>query len=200
MPASGRRFAAAATVLGGLIAFSACNRQAGFRGQPVDEPYQPALTGTNWNGEAFDLSALPQKVKIVTFGYTFCPDVCPFSLSKLRQLYQSLGDRADEVAVVFASVDPRRDSVEKLSQYVPNFEKRFYGLHLDSDQLEQAEQAFHLTIQYGQPKDGPGTDSFYYVDHTASFFILDGNGTVRVTFPTNAPVEEIEADVRTLLE
>ena len=194
-----KRLTVALALAACLLGAGACSQSAGFRGQAMDEPKAPLLAGQNWDGKSFDLSDLSGKVTLVFFGYTSCPDVCPFTLLKMKKLYARLGDRAEDVRVVFASVDPHRDSVEKLSQYVPNFDKRFYGVHLPNDKLEQAMESFELTVQYGQPKDGPGTDSYYYVDHTGTFFLLGRDGTVRVTFPPNATVEDLEADVVKLL-
>jgi len=184
-----------------LLALLACGvpRQA-FRGEVVADPQPaPLLVGTNWDGQSFDLASQQGKVTLVFFGYTFCPDVCPFTLAKMKQVYARLGDRAAEVSVVFASVDPHRDSVTKLADYVPNFDPRFYGLYLDFQQLDRVKEAWGLTVQYGQPKDGPGTDSFYYVDHTGTFFILDRQGRLRLKFGPKAAVDDLVADLETLL-
>lgn len=172
-----------------------------FRGKVVEdaEPPTPPLAGVNWDGEPFELASQEGKVSVVFFGYTFCPDVCPFALAKMKQLYAQLGDRADEVAVVFVSVDPQRDTVAKLADYVPNFDERFYGLRLETDELEQVQEDWDVTVQYGQPKHGPGTDSFYYVDHTGSYFLLDRQGRLRVVHPPNASVKDLLPDVEKLL-
>lgn len=184
----------------GLILFGlACTPAQAFKGEVVDDPIKPILVGQNWDGKRFDLAENTGKVTLVFFGYTFCPDVCPFTLAKMKQLYDRLGDRADDLKVIFASVDPHRDSVEKLSNYVPNFEQRFLGLHLTFNEIEIAKESFGITVQYGQPKDGPGTDSFYYVDHSGTFFLLDREGTLRVKLPPNASLDDLEADVRSLL-
>ena len=159
----------------------------------------PPLSGINWNNEEFTLSDHLGKVAIVFFGYTMCPDVCPFTLAKIKQVSAGLGDQADDLAVVFVSVDPHRDSVERLARYVPNFNQSFYGLHLDVDQVDGLKQAWDVTIQYGQPKDGPGTDSFYYVDHTGTYFIVDREGRLRLTFPPNATADQMLPDIQALL-
>lgn len=177
-----------------------CQPAHDWNGEVLD-PVKPAplLSGTNWNGEKFEIAQLAGKVVIVFYGYTYCPDICPFTLAKMKQLHTRLGERADDVAVVFVSVDPHRDSVEKLASYVPNFDTRFYGLRLEFDELDATQEAWDLTVQYGQPKDGPGTDSFYYVDHTGFYFIVDRQGNLRLTFPPNASVDDIVPDVETLL-
>lgn len=181
-----------------LLLVAGCARAPKFNGEVV-EPAAPApqLSGTNWDGKPFDLADVRGKVAVVFFGYTYCPDVCPFTLAKMKQLYARLGDRAGDVAVVFVSVDPRRDTVEKLSKYVPGFDRRFYGLRLD--QVVETVDGFGGTVQYGQPKDGPETESFYYVDHTGTFFIVDRAGQLRLKFQPSATVDQMLPDIETLL-
>lgn len=175
--------------------------QAAYRGTQVEDPAPaPPLVGTDWNGEPFRLEETRGKVAVVFFGYTYCPDICPFTLAKMKQLYARLGDRADQVAMVFVSVDPHRDSVEKLASYVPNFDRRFHGVHLSFPQLDDVKEDWDITVQYGQPKEGPGTDSFYYVDHTGSFFLIDREGRWVVTHGPKASVDDLVADVESLLD
>lgn len=158
------------------------------------------LVGTNWDGERFRLSEHRGDVVIVSFGYTYCPDVCPLTLAKMSRLVESLGDDGDDLTVVFASVDPDRDTVEKLAGYVPNFGRDFFGLRLEGEDMRLAEEAFGLVVQYSQPKDGPGTDSFYYVDHTGTYFVLDRAGRLHSKLPPNASVEQMMTEIAPLLE
>ncbi|RMH22041.1 MAG: SCO family protein [Acidobacteria bacterium] len=190
---------AGGSLLLGMVLAGGCRPAHEWRGEVVDPPAAVDLAGTNWDGEPFRLGDLEGKVTVLFFGYTYCPDVCPFTLARMKELYGRLGERAEEVAVVFVSVDPRRDSVAKLASYVPNFDRRFYGLHLDPAQLDSAKEGFDLTIQYGQPKDGPGTDSYYYVDHTGSLFVIDRQGRLRLRFPPNSSADELLPDVEALL-
>lgn len=192
-----------AVVAAALIATLAACGPGGepFRGQAVD-PGRPAptLEGTNWTGEPFRLEQVRGRVAVVFFGYTFCPDVCPLTLARMKQLESALGERAEEVEVVFVSVDPHRDTVEKMASYVPAFDPGFYGVRLTQDQLDAAKESFDLTVQYGQPAGGPGSDTFYYVDHTGSHFLLDRAGRLRVVHPPDATLEALEPDLLRLLD
>lgn len=177
-----------------------CSPAERFNGEevrPAEEPRE--LAGTNWDGEPFRLASQRGKVAVVFFGYTYCPDICPFTLVKMKRIYRELGDRAEEVAVVFASVDPGRDSVAKLAEYVPNFDSRFYGVRLEGEDLEAARREFGLTVTYGQPRQGPGTDSYYYVDHTGALFALDRQGRLRLEYPPTVTVERMLPDLERLL-
>lgn len=177
---------------------AACAGEPEFRGAEVEEDRPaPELTGTNWDGEAFALADVEGKVTVVFFGYTYCPDVCPFTLAKMQGLFDRLGPQAEDLALVFATVDPDRDTVEKLAQYVPAFDERFYGVR--PADLAAVEESFDLTIQYGQPKEGPGSGSYYYVDHTGTYFVLDREGELRLTYPPDVSVDEMLPDLRTLL-
>ena len=184
----------------GLMVLACTPPQPSWNGEIVEPPLSGlALSGVNWDGEPFELSDVEDQVTMVFFGYTFCPDVCPFTLVKMKQIYNQLGDRANEVAMVFVSVDPQRDTLDKLANYVPNFDERFYGLRLEADEIDLVDEAFGLTVQYGQPKDGAGTDSFYYVDHTGTYFVFDRGGRLRLKFPPNAEVAQILPDLEVLL-
>ena len=182
------------------LAASGCQPAHKWAGEVLVDPRPaPELAGVNWDGQPFKLSDQKGKVAIVFFGYTYCPDICPMTLATLKSLYNKLGDKANEVAVVFVSVDPHRDSVEKLSRYVPNFDERFYGLRLEFHELDEVQEDWNVTVQLGQPQDGPGTNSFYYVDHTGSFFVIDREGILRLTFPPNSRPDRMLPDIEYLL-
>ncbi len=182
------------------LLLTACRRSPEFNGEVVEPAREaPDLSGVNWDGKPFQLRDHTGKVAVVFFGYTYCPDVCPFTLAKMKQLYSRLGARAERVEMVFVSVDPQRDTVAKLAGYVPNFDPRFRGLRIEESALTATAKAFGVTVQYGMPKAGPETASYYYVDHTGSFFIIDTEGRLRLIFPPGATVEQMLPDIEKLL-
>ncbi|HXU33250.1 MAG TPA: SCO family protein [Thermoanaerobaculia bacterium] len=202
-PRLGGAFAATMTtawILSALLLVASCRPSERFNGQVVEPVKEgPRLVGVNWNGQRFDLKDLRGKVVVVFFGYTYCPDVCPFTLAKMKQVFGDLGKEAEGLEVVFASVDPQRDTVEKLAAYVPAFDRRFFGLRLEPNEVDQASRAFGLTVQYGTPKEGIETDSNYFVDHTGTFFVIDRAGDLRLKFPPNVAVDVMEPDLKKLL-
>src|SRR5262245_58947626 len=141
---------ATALALPSLALVAACRPSERFNGQVV-EPARPAprLAGVNWNGRRFDLGDLRGRVAVVFFGYTFCPDICPFALAKMKRVVAELGPAADGLDVVFASVDPQRDTVEKLAGYVPSFDRRFYGLRLEPPEVDAVARRLGLAGQCG---------------------------------------------------
>lgn len=178
-----------------------CAESPSYRGEAIADPKPaPSLQGTNWDGEPYELANQQGKVAVVFFGYTFCPDVCPLALAKLKKVARDLGDHARDLEVVFVSVDPHRDTVEKLAAYVPNFNPDFVGLHLDFDAMTRMSEAWDITVQYGQPKDGPGSNSFYYVDHTGSYFLINQKGELVIKHPPNASSDDLLADVHALIK
>ena len=182
------------------VAVLACQTGPSFNGEVV-KPLLPApeLSGLNWDGESYRLRDDRGRVAVVFFGYTFCPDVCPFTLSRMKQLYQALGERAAEVSVVFVSVDPERDTHQKLAQYIPAFDQRFRGLRLEGDDLRETLLSFGVTVQLGPRRETPGSSPHYYVDHTGTLFVVDREGRLRLEFPPDATAEEMLPDIETLL-
>ena len=90
--------------------------------------YANGFSMPDFNGKMRHLSDFKGKVVVMFFGYTQCPDVCPTTMAELSTVMKQLGPQADQVQVLFVTLDPARDTPAVLAQYVPNFDKRFLGL------------------------------------------------------------------------
>src|SRR5687767_12669306 len=115
-------------------------KPASFRGTTFAEPYPVAseIDLTRSDGSRFRLSELRGDVVLVFFGYTACPDVCPTTLAELRQALSELNARdVERVKVVFVTVDPDRDSPERVQEYVAQFNPAFIGLSGSKTDLEK---------------------------------------------------------------
>src|SRR5215211_4478411 len=114
-------------VAAGVFLFS---KPASFRGTTYAEPYPvaPEIELTRANGTRFRLSETRGKVVALFFGYTSCPDVCPTTMAELKQALEKLGNKADQVQVLFVTVDPQRDTPERVQEYVNHFNPDFIGL------------------------------------------------------------------------
>ena len=163
------------------------------------EPARPApdfaLPATS--GGEFRLSGTHGKVTLLTFGYTNCPDVCPTVLAELAQLRARLGRDAGRVQVVYVSVDPERDTAARLRAYVHVFDTTFVGVTGSAAQLEPVWKAYGVSIARREiPGGGPQA---YAVHHTASIYMVDTDGRLRVMAPFGTPVDDLVHDVRVLL-
>lgn len=139
----------------------------------------PDLALTDTEGQTFALKTIQGKVVLLFFGYTHCPDVCPTTMIAVRQVLERLGKDAQRVQFVFVSVDPERDTPERLRQYVKGFDPRFIGLTGTAEQVAQVAKAYG--VQYY--KEDIGSASGYGVAHTAFVFAIDPKGRLRLTFP-----------------
>lgn len=183
-----------------LLALGGCGRPYELRGTPYD-PIVPApeIGGIQKDGTPFSLAALPQKVKLVFFGYTFCPDVCPLTLASIRGVYDKLTpEQRAEVAVVFVSTDPERDTPERLKTYVEAFDPAFQGVHVPLEQLPEVKKGYGV---YAEKRflEGEESTADYFVDHSAFVYVIDRDDQLREIFPYEAPVDDIAADVQHLL-
>ncbi|MCX7708011.1 MAG: SCO family protein [Anaerolineae bacterium] len=186
-------------LLGALAVIAGCN-SPGWRGTPYDPPRPAAeITGINWDNTTFQLSDLRGKIALLYFGYTYCPDVCPTTMAEMRKLMERLGARADKVAVVFVSVDPERDTPARLAEYVPFFDRRFYGVQVPADVLEQVKRDYGVYAEKRPYVAADGVET-YTVDHTARIFLVDQAGALRLSFPYGTPVDDMRSDILRLLK
>lgn len=186
----------------GLLSLAACGGPPyEFHGTAY-EPVIPApeLVGLQAGDQPFDLHDLPEKVKLVFFGYTFCPDVCPLTLANMRSVYDLL-PAVDQrnVAAVFVSVDPERDTPDRLGEYVDAFNPAFYGVHVPAAALEEVKAGYGIYAEKRE-LDSSQSAAGYLIDHTAAVFLIDKDNNLRAVFPNEAPAAGIAADIEHLLE
>ena len=128
--------ALALLAVAGLLA--ACGGPS-FRGSVMDEPVPvPDFTLQDHTGQPFRLADQRGNVVLLFFGYTSCPDVCPTTLATWRQVHDLLGDEAGRTRFVFVTVDPERDTGERLGRHVQAFNPDFLGLTGTPEQLQEA--------------------------------------------------------------
>ena len=163
------------------------------------KPPRPAadLALTDQHGQPFSLEDHRGKVILLYFGYTYCPDFCPTTLTDFLQVKQDLGDRADEVEVVFVSVDPARDTPERMGEFLDFFDPSFIGLTGSEDQLRPIERDY--AIQVSVDPATPGS-SYYLVNHSTSLYAIDQAGNLRLTWSYGTSPADITADVTYLLD
>ena len=129
------------------------------------------------------------------FGYTQCPDVCPTTMADMAQVMQAMGPQAEQVQVLFVTVDPERDTQALLAQYVPAFDKRFVGLYGDAAATARVAKEFKV---YYAKVEGE-TDNSYTVDHTAGTYVFDREGKIRLFVRHGEKPAAIAHDLKLLL-
>lgn len=190
--------AAFATVALAILLTVLFSKPANFRGTLYGEPFPPVpeIALTDASGNPFSLSSNRGRITLVFFGYTFCPDVCPTTLAELKLAVDQLNDAdASQVQVVFISVDPDRDTVEGVQQYVERFNPNFIGLSGSLEELEPVWSGFGV---YREIVDGTSATN-YIINHTARVTLIDQDGNMRLTYGFQTPPEDIAHDIKLLL-
>ncbi len=162
------------------------------------EPVRPVadFTLTDQDGQPVRLSDYRGKLVVLFFGYTHCPDVCPTTLARLNQVMQALEDEAKAVQVLFISVDPERDTPAVLKQFLSHFNPAFVGLTGQAEAVAAVYPAFGVYVK----KEEVGSAAGYLVTHTARLYVIDRQGRLVLTYPADAQVQDIVADLKHLLE
>jgi len=158
--------------------------------------YGRTLELTDHRGQKRRLEDFRGKAVVLFFGFTHCPDVCPTTLADMAQVKRSLGPLGERVQVLFVTVDPERDTQDKLAKYVPAFDPGFLGLRGDPEATRAVAKEFKVYFEK-RPGATPGE---YTVDHSAQSYVIDPQGRLRLFVRHERIGEDLAADLRTLLE
>ena len=152
----------------------------------------PALELTDHLGSAFTLDSLRGEPVMVFFGYTHCPDVCPATVGIVNQVLTTTGEGP---RAVFVSIDPERDDVAAMSQYLRYLPKAYVGLSGTPEEIRRNADAWG--VKYAKME----TDSAngYAMAHTADIFLVDARGMLRAHFPFGTQAEPIAATLQELM-
>lgn len=180
----------------GAVALSACDSAAlQFRNTDI--------TGANFGGDfslldpegtTRTLADFRGKAVMVFFGFTQCPDICPSALMRAAEVGRLLGDDARQLQVIFVSVDPERDTPDMLKAYTAAFDPGFLGLYASVESTRKVADDFRVFY-----RKVPTGDS-YTMDHTATSYVYDPQGHLRLAVSYQSSAESIAADVRSLLQ
>ncbi len=148
-------------------------------------------------GEDFVLNEHRGEVLLFYFGYMTCPDVCPTTGAELKRAYEELGPLADRVTVVFVTVDPERDTLDRVMLYLGLFNEDFVGLRGEGDDLQALMEQFGV---YAERQQVGESALSYLMDHTASIFLVGPDGRLIEQFLYGTPYTDIVHDLRVILE
>lgn len=178
-----------------LAACNAAPKATNFIGTDITgAEFGKPLTLTDHTGKLRSITDFKGKVVIMFFGYTHCPDVCPTTMSDLRQTMKLLGNDADQVQVLFITVDPDRDTQEVLAQFVPSFDKRFIGLRGSLQEVAENMGSYKIFAS----KVMSSGDSHYTIDHSAGLYVFDKKGVARIYMSYGQKPADIAHDVKQL--
>lgn len=153
------------------------------------------LNLTDHHGQPRSLAEFKGQAVVLFFGYTHCPDVCPTTMLDLKQTMKLLGPRADEVQVLFVTLDPERDTQEVLAQFVPSFDARFIGLRGDDSATKLVQANFKI---YAKKVEVKGKSS-YTLDHSAGMYVFDKTGKIRLYVDYGEKPADIASDILQVL-
>jgi len=180
-----------------LVGWQLTNQPYSYKGSTIEPSIQAAdIELTDQYGNSFRLADQQGYVSLIFFGYTNCPDVCPITLAEYKKIIAELGDQAGDVRFVFVTVDPERDTVERLNTYLSFYHPDIIGLTGEQANLETVYKGYGVF----QSKQDTGSAAGYLVDHTARTYAIDKQGNLRLTYPFEMDWEDIAEDIRHLLQ
>lgn len=157
----------------------------------------PEVRLVDQDGEAFTRERLQGRWNLLFFGFTHCPDVCPTTLYQAAEVVGRMQERGtDAPQVIFVSVDPMRDTPERLAEYVPYFHPDFVGVTGELSQLQPLFESYGVAYGY-QQREG---DEGYDVDHTASLFLVGPDGRLQALFLTPHETGRLVSDIAAIME
>ena len=134
------------------------------------------------------------KVLLVFFGYTHCPDVCPTTVLDMARVMKGLGDESSQVLPIFISVDYDRDDYKQVREYVDFFDNRIAALTSDKENIDALTKFFKTKYDFVNPK-----NEGYIVEHSSNIYVLDKKLQVKKIIPNGIPSTEITRIVRKFL-
>lgn len=181
-----------------LLALGGCERRG------AEAPFQSIdVSGADWgrdfrlqdaDGRTVQLADFRGRCVLLFFGFTQCPDVCPTALSRAATAMQRLGTQATKLQVIFVTLDPERDTPAVLREYTRAFHPSFIGLHGDMATTASTAQSFKVFYQKVP------TGGSYTMDHTATSYVFDPTGRLRLAVRHEQDAASLAADIARLLK
>ena len=172
--------------------------EEGLRSGSFEPPREaPAFTLDGSNGKKLSLRDHLGKVVILQFGFTFCEKVCPVTLARLTQVHKQLGSAARDVQLIYVTVDPKRDSPERLREHLAAFNPSFLGATGPPDELAAVRKAYGV---FAEELVSRNRALGYEVNHSSSIYLVDRQGKVSGLVPFGTPADDIVHDLKLLLK
>jgi protein SCO1/2 len=185
----------AAAVIAGIAGYGALLQERG-----------PVTSGTALVGGPFELTAhtgtrvrsedFRGKYMLISFGYTFCPDICPAELQVMSSALDQLGETAKQIQPIFITIDPERDTASVLASYMRNFHASFLGLTGTPDEIEKAAKAYR--VYYAKAGDARAGD--YLMDHSSIIYLMNKEGTFLKHFSYGTDAKALAQGIREAID
>ncbi len=194
-----RRGVVTAAVVASALTQSACGGPPAQAVTGLREEDRPAFGGdftlTNQDGQPFRLQDIRGRPAILFFGYTSCPDMCPVTMSRIAGALGRIGGQAHDVATLFVSVDPERDTPAVLKDYIASFSTPVIGLTGTPEQVGRVAAQYHASYQTV-----PTGTRNYLVNHTSAMFLIDRRGRLRQFFKFDEKPDTLASALRIVLD
>ncbi|OCC22432.1 electron transporter [Croceicoccus estronivorus] len=186
--------------LAAALALAGCDASTTADNSTAQAPLADARIGGPFtlidkDGKTVRWSDFDGRYRIVYFGYTYCPDVCPFDMQKLMQGFALFAkqhpDLADQVQPMFISIDPERDTPEVVGEFTGAFSDRLLGLTGTPEQVDAAAKAFSVYYAKGDVSPGGG----YLMDHSRGTYLMGRKGEPIALVPVDAGPEAVAAEL-----
>lgn len=150
---------------------------------------------TDHNGKRVTEADYAGKYLLVSFGYTYCPDICPTELQTMTEALDLLGTESKAIQPLFITIDPQRDTAEQLADYVSNFHSSMVGLTGSAADIDAAAKTYRVYYAKGTVDE----DGAYLMDHSAFVYLIDPGGRYLTHFGPLTPPQEMADKIAAFL-
>jgi protein SCO1/2 len=180
-----------ALCLAALIAYVQVHIETSKPQDVVAEDFGGPFTLTDHTGKTVTEKDFEGRYRLIYFGFTFCPAICPTELAKMTKALKAIGPTADDITPLFITVDPERDTADVLGKYIKMFDKRLIGLTGTPEQIKKSAKEYK--IYYAKVQD-PGMTE-YTMDHSSFIYFIDPDNNLRAVFRAEDTAEIMAAKI-----
>lgn len=165
------------------------------------ENFYPGFGGdfilTDQNNKSFNSKAFHDKILLIYFGFLSCPDICPSSIYEITEALDKLGKDADKILPIFITIDPERDSPEKLNKFFSSYDSRIIALTGSKEEIKEVAKKFK--VYFAKADDHNKNSQYYMMDHSSLFYLVGLNGEFKKPLASGSDSVKIADEIRKIL-